>query len=152
MNWRDYLLPFWSLWPPFLFSGIRVKILSKDFRHIRTTLKLRFYTANFVGTQFGGSLFAMTDPPYMIMLIKNLGPQYSIWDKSATIRYLKPGRTHVTAEFILTEDDLNEIRTQLQDKDRIIWERTVQIKDLNGEVVAEVDKVISIKKKGSQRP
>ncbi len=147
MNIREVMLRLWNLWPPFLFSGIRVKILSKDYRHVRTILKLRFYSANYVGTQYGGSLFSMTDPIYMIMLMKNLGPEYTVWDKEATIRYLKPGRTDVTAEFLLSDEDLTAIRAAVQAQGRLVWQRTIPIKDKNGEIIAEVDKTLSIKKK-----
>lgn len=137
----------WRFWPPFFFSGIRIEKLDPDFRFAKVKLKLRFWTANYVGTQFGGSLFSMTDPFYMLMLIKNLGPEYSIWDKSASISYVKPGRTDVIAEFTLSEEDIAAIVSSLEKSDRLLWTRQIEIKDLGGEVVARVDKTISIKKK-----
>lgn len=147
MNIRSYLLNVWNLWPPFLFSGIKILKRAKDFRHITVQLKLRFWTANYVGTQYGGSMFSMADPFYMIMLIKNLGPSYIVWDKSATIRYKKPGKTDLIAEFLLTEEELEHIRHTVSEQGFINWCKTVEIKDRQLEVVAEVDKVISIKSK-----
>ncbi|CRX37678.1 DUF4442 domain-containing protein [Estrella lausannensis] len=144
---QRYIRHLWRFWPPFLFSGIRIERLDRDFRYARVRLKLRFWTANYVGTQFGGSLFSMTDPFYMLMLIKNLGPEYSIWDKSASISYVKPGRSDVLAEFTLSDDDLAAIVSALQTSDRLLWTRQIEIKDLEGEVVARVDKTVSIKKK-----
>lgn len=137
----------WRFWPPFLFSGIRIEKLDPDFRFAKVKLKLRFWTANYMGTQFGGSLFSMTDPFYMLMLIKNLGSEYSIWDKSASISYIKPGRTDVIAEFTLSDEDIAAIVSSLEKSDRLLWTRQIEIKDLGGEVVARVDKTISIKKK-----
>src|SRR5262249_56824530 len=102
------------------------------------------------GTQFGGSMYSMTDPFYMLMLIQNLGPDYTVWDKSAHISYLKPGRTDLTAEFILTDDDLAFIRTTLEKQNKMEWVRKVEIKDKNDQTVAVVDKVIYIRKKTSQ--
>lgn len=145
MTYRDYLLSLWNLWPPFLFSGIRVVKKSKDYRHITAKLKLRFWSANFVGTQYGGSLFSMTDGFYMVMLMKNLGPAYSVWDKAATIRYIQPGKTDVTAEFHLSEEDLEHIRKTVQEQGRMHWQRSIAIKDAHGNIIAEVDKTISIK-------
>ena len=78
---------------------------------------------------------------------ENLGPEYTVWDKSATIRYLKPGRTDVTAEYLLTEEDLESIKKAVAQDGKLHWMRKVEIKDANGEVIAEVDKVISIRKK-----
>lgn len=144
---KQRLLYFWNLWPPFLFAGIKAKP-SKDYRYVKVKLKLRFWNANYLGTQYGGSIFSMTDPFYMIMLIKNLGPGYSVWDKSASINYLKPGRTDLFAEFQLSEEDLQSIRTAIQEVGKIDWTRRIEIKDKNGALIAEVEKVLSIKRRG----
>lgn len=151
MNIKDRLLRFWNFWPPFLFSGIKVEQTSHDFRHIVVRLKLRFWNANFVGTQYGGLIFSMTDPFYMIMLIKNLGESYVVWDKSAHIKYLRPGKTDLIAEFLITEEDLTHIREAVQEHGKFDWTCTVEVKDLNGEIVAEVHKAISIKRKDPSR-
>jgi 5-bromo-4-chloroindolyl phosphate hydrolysis protein len=148
MNWRSRLLGFINFWPPLLFSGIKIVQLSKDYRYIKVRLKLRFWNANYVGTQFGGALFMMTDPFYMLMLLRNM-PEYTVWDKAAHIYYLKPGRTNVFAEFMLTEEDLQGIRTTLEQQEKMVWIRRIPIKDATGEVIAEVEKVISIHKKTS---
>jgi acyl-coenzyme A thioesterase PaaI-like protein len=147
INIPKSLLKFWNLWPPFLFSGIKIKKIAKDYREAYVKLKLRFWNCNYVGTTYGGAMFSMADPFYMLMLIKNLGPEYTVWDKAARIRYLKPGRTDLTAHFKITEEDLNSIRSLVEEQGKIEWTRTVEIKDKSGEVVAEVEKVISIKKK-----
>lgn len=89
----------------------------------------------------------MSDAFYMVMLMKNLGPDYVIWDKAATIRYIKPGKTDVTAEFTLTQDDIEHIKNTITEQGRMHWQRTVVIKDAHGDIVAEVDKTISIKAK-----
>lgn len=147
MNLRPYILSIMNLWPVFLFSGIKIVKRTKNYRHFIVKLKLRFWTANLVGTQYGGSMFSMTDPFYMMMLMKNLGPKYVIWDKSATIHYLKPGKTDVIAEFILTQEDIDNILKTLEEHGRMHWVRKIEIKDKNQEVIAEVEKVISIKKR-----
>lgn len=92
-------------------------------------------------------MFSMTDPIYMVMLIHNLGSGYIVWDKAATIRYLKPGRTDVTADFRLTEEILQMIRSTVEAQEKMDWTTTVFVKDKNGEAVAEVQKVLYIKKK-----
>lgn len=147
MKLRQSLLRFWNLWPPFFFSGIKVVKKSNDYRQMTARLKLRFWNANYVGTQYGGLLFSLADPFYMVMLLKNLGPQYTVWDKASTIRYLKPGKTDVFAEFYLTEEDLETIRKTVQEQGKMDWNRLVEIKDKNGEVVADVNKIIQIKQK-----
>jgi len=90
------------LWPPFLGAGIRLRRMSEDFREAEVELRLGRLNRNAVGTQFGGSLFAMTDPFYAIMLMRNLGREYLVWDKAASIEYLAPGRGTVRARFSAT--------------------------------------------------
>lgn len=144
---RRLLTYFINFWPPLFGAGIRVTQLSKDLRSVRVKLKKRFWNANYVGTQYGGSMFSMTDPFYMLMLIENLGPDYIVWDKATTIRYLKPGRTELTATFQLSEEDLEAIRATVAQQGKIEWERKVEILDAQGQVVAEVEKRISIKRR-----
>ena len=91
-----------NLWPPFLGAGIRVENISQNFRHARVRLKHGFLNRNIVGVHFGGSLFAMTDPFFMVMVSQNLGKGYIVWDQAARIEFLKPGKGHVHAEFSIT--------------------------------------------------
>src|SRR4051794_24896772 len=103
---KRHLLKRWNYWPPFLGTGIRIETISKDLMFVRVQLKRRLWNCNIFGTQFGGSIYAMTDPIYMAMLLILLGREYIIWDKAASIRFKKPGRTDLFAEFQLTEPDL----------------------------------------------
>jgi acyl-coenzyme A thioesterase PaaI-like protein len=144
---RKWLFRLWSLWFPFLGAGIVVNETSDDLRFVQMKLKLRWWNRNYVGTQYGGSLFSMTDAIYMVMLLQNLGPGFIVWDKAATIRYLKPGKTEVTADFHVTDEILQEIRKTLETQEKMDWKMSIQIKDRNGEVIAEVDKVLYIRKK-----
>ena len=97
-------------WPPFLGAGIRVRSMSEDFRDAVVEMKLGRLNRNYFGTHFGGSLYAMTDPFFAIMLFRNLGSDYLIWDKSGSIEYVAPGRGTVTARFHLSEKRIEEIR------------------------------------------
>ena len=102
-----------NFWPPFLGAGIRIRHIAPDMKAVDVEMKLRWWNANYVGTQFGGSLFAMADPFYMLMLMANLGPDYIVWDKAASIRYRKPGKGTVRAEFRLSESQIEDIREKL---------------------------------------
>lgn len=144
---KSWFFKLWNFWPPFLGAGIKIQHVSKDYKHVIVSLKLRPWNRNYVGTQYGGSMFSMTDPFYMVIFLQTLGREYIVWDKSAGIRYLKPGRTHVTAHFNLTDEILNHIRKTLETQEKMDWTTVIQIKDLNNEVIAEVDKVIYIRKK-----
>ena len=149
---KQFILKFWNFWPPFLGAGIRIAEVHSDFRYVRVELKRRFWTSNYVGTQFGGSMFAMTDPFYMVMLIVNLGSEYIVWDKSSSIRYLKPGRTKLVAEFKLTEEQILEIKAAVNREGKIDHRLTVDIFDTEGVQVAAVEKILYIRTKQKKQP
>ena len=136
-----------NLWPPFLGAGIRVLRIASDMKSIDVEMKLRWWNANYVGTHFGGSLFAMTDAFYMLMLMANLGPDYIVWDKSAGIRYRKPGRGSVRAEFRLSDAQIDDVREKLKTLPKYEPVFTVAIKDLDGVVIAEVEKLLHVRLK-----
>jgi acyl-coenzyme A thioesterase PaaI-like protein len=137
-----------NLWPPFLFSGISVLEISKDFRHTKVRLKKRAITSNYVGTLFGGSLFAMTDPFYMVMAMKNLGKGYIVWDKRSEIEYVSPGKSTVFAEFHIWDADLDDIREKVATEGKYLKWFDVEIKTSDGTVVAIVKKQIYIRLQG----
>jgi hypothetical protein len=144
---KRFLFLIWNYWPPFWGAGIQIQHLSKDIMSARMRLKRRPWTRNLVGTQFGGSMYAMTDPIYMAMLINHLGKGFIVWDKAGTIQFRKPGRTDLFADFKITQADLDEIRAKLDTHEKIDWERDVLIKDKEGNLIAEVHKVIHIRRK-----
>ncbi len=136
-----------NYWPPFLGTGIWVKKISNDYHYIRVEMKMRFWNKNYVGTHFGGSLYAMVDPFYMLMLLKILGKNYIVWDKSANINFIKPGKGNVYAEFLFSEKQVEEIKTITDKQHKYEPTYKVFIKDSNGSTVAEVDKTLYIRKK-----
>lgn len=140
-----------NLWPPFLGAGIHIRRLAADWKEIDVEMKLRWWNANYVGTHYGGSLYSMADPFFMVMLIENLGKDYIVWDKAASIRFKKPGRGKMTASFRLSEERIQEIRDALQSQPKIERVFTVEVKNESGDVVAEVEKLLHIRKKDPAR-
>src|SRR6202162_2026649 len=129
-------LPRWiNFWPPFLGMGIRIQHIAPDMKAVDVEMKLRFWNANYIGTHFGGSLFAMADPFYMLMLMANLGRHYIVWDKAASIRYRKPGEGTVRAEFRLTDAQLDVIREKLKTLPKYEPVFSVEINDEQGTVI-----------------
>ncbi|HEY3270721.1 MAG TPA: DUF4442 domain-containing protein, partial [Geothrix sp.] len=63
-----------NVWPCFRGTGARVAFIASDWSEVRIRLPLSWRTRNYVGTIFGGSLYAGVDPFYMLMLIHRLGP------------------------------------------------------------------------------
>jgi acyl-coenzyme A thioesterase PaaI-like protein len=135
------------LWPAWWFTGIKVTHISADYRRISVRMALRFYNRNYVGTQFGGNLFAMTDPFYMLMLLQNLPKKYIIWDKAGHIEFVAPGRGCVYAQFNLTENDLNNIQQQAETQHSLKQPFTIEVKDEQDTLIARVTKTIYIRKK-----
>jgi acyl-coenzyme A thioesterase PaaI-like protein len=143
----QFLRRFMNLWPPLLFAGIRVKVSDARFRHFEVELKLRWWNRNMMGTQFGGSLFAMTDPFYMLMLSENLGPDYVVWDKAANIDFIAPGRGRVYALFHVSPERLEEIRAGTAGGEKYLPQFYVDITDKAGAVIARVKRVLYVRKK-----
>ena len=145
-NLRLYM----NVWPPFAGAGIRVVRLDADWRAIDVEMTMRFWNSNYVGTHYGGSLYSMTDPFYMLMLIENLGREYIVWDKAATIRFRKPGVGKMRAEFRLTGERIDEIREALKTGRKVEPVFMVEVRDDSGSVIAEVEKVLHVRKKDAK--
>lgn len=135
-----------NLYPPFRGAGIKVNYVSPKFNEVEVQLRLNFGNRNYVNTQFGGSLYAMTDPWYMLMLMRQLGSNCIVWDKSATIEFVKPGLGKVTAVFKVTDTDLEAIQELLTHNKKTDYTFNEDIVDEVGQVVARVHKVLYIRK------
>ncbi len=142
---QKLMLRWINIWPPLLGAGIRVRWRSTQ--AVDVEMKLRPWNRNYVGTHYGGSLYSMTDPFYMLMLMENLGRDYIVWDKSASIRFRKPGKGRVKAEFRLSDAQLDDIRDKLSTLEKYEPTFLVEVKDEAGEVVAEVQKVLHVRRK-----
>lgn len=138
---------FLNLWPPFLGAGVKVTNISKDFNDITVKMKLHKWNKNYVGTHYGGSLFSMTDPFFAMIVIKNLGKDYIVWDKSSEIKFKKPGKGTVSATFNLSAQQLKELKDLADNNPKAEPTYIVQIKDEQGDVVAEVSKTLYVRRK-----
>jgi acyl-coenzyme A thioesterase PaaI-like protein len=138
------LLWMMNFYPPYLGAGIRIVEYRRDFRYIRVKMDLHWWNQNYVGTQFGGSLYSMCDPFYMLMVMDNLGSGYEVWDKSASIRFRNPGRGTVYADFELDGNDLARIREEVNKEGVSEPEYTVDVKNDDGTLIAEVEKQLHV--------
>ncbi len=136
-----------TCYPPFIGAGISVKEINSDYTYIKVQMKLTWYNRNYVGTQFGGSLYAMTDPFFMLMLLRNLGNEYIVWDKAASIDFIKPGLGTVTAEFKLEQQIIAHAKQQADDNGKYVFDLPVEIVNKDNEVVAKVIKTLYVRKK-----
>ncbi len=133
-----------NLFPAYLGTGGRITYIADDYREVRVELPLSWRTRNYVGTIFGGSMYAAVDPVYMIMLIKNLGPGCIVWDKAASIRFRKPGHTKLYAHFHMPPEEFDAIRASLVPGGSIDRVYRVELTDRAGTVHAEIEKTIRI--------
>lgn len=136
-----------NLYVPYLGAGVHVTHIAQDWREVRVEMKLRWYNRNAVGTHFGGSLYAMVDPHLMLMLLQLLGKDYVVWDKSATIDFVSPGKGTVASTLKITEADLATIREKTANGEKYLHEFDVQVLDSAGKLVTQIQKVLYIRQK-----
>ena len=147
-KWRQrWLFRLLSLYPPYLGAGVRVTHVAPDLSAIEVKMKLHLWNRNYVGTHFGGSLYSLVDPFFMLLLIEALGPGYIVWDKEATIRFKRPGKGTVRARFELPPERVEEIRAAVDAAGKTEPRFTVQVLSEEGEVVAEVEKLLYVRRK-----
>lgn len=136
-----------NAYPPYLFTGIRVDRVSADFSEVDVSMPLRWYNRNAVGTQFGGSLYAMADPFLMLMAMQQLGRDYIVWDQSAQIDFRAPGRGTVYAKFRMPPAEIERLRREAAGGAPLRPEYTVELSAEDGEVVATVRKTLYVRRK-----
>ncbi|MCG3730470.1 DUF4442 domain-containing protein [Vibrio cincinnatiensis] len=143
----------WALnsWPPFWGAGIKIESISNDFREAKLRLKLRWWNKNANRSQYGGSIFSLTDPVYSLMLMGILGKQYYVWDKEASINFIKPGRSDLYAEFLISQAQLDDILSVTANGDKCFPEFIIHVKDKEGNVVSEVHRKLYVRKRPKYR-
>lgn len=141
-----------NLWPCIRGTGGRVTYIAPDWSELRVKLPLNWRTRNYVGTIFGGSLYASVDPFLMLMLIERLGRDYVVWDKAASIRFRKPGTRTLHATFVVDDAELADIKAEVDSAGGTLdrtW--TLDLVDADGTVYASVEKVLYIATKDADR-
>lgn len=136
-----------SLWVPNLFSGIRVRRFSADWTHATVDLHVNPFTRNFVKTAFGGSMSAMTDPYFFMLVMHQLGRDYVVWDTRGEIEFVKPGRGTLTAHFHVSKDRAERIRERAHGGAKVLEWFETEITDRSGDVVAKVRREVYIREK-----
>lgn len=145
IRWQRLRERFINLYPPFLGAGIRSRRL--DDLTIRVEMPLTWLNRNIFGTHFGGSLYMMCDPWFALILLRALGDGYIVWDKAASIQFIRPGRGKVTAIFYITPERVEEIRQAAESSPKVEPVFTVEVVDAQGQVVARVEKLLYVRKK-----
>lgn len=133
-----------NLFPAYRGTGGRLSYVSDDYTEVHVRLPLSWRTRNYVGTIYGGSMYGAVDPVYMLMLIKLLGRDYVVWDKAASIRFRRPGRTTLSAKFVVSPSEVEAIKAELRGRKSTDRVYTVELVDDAGEVHAAVEKTLYI--------
>ena len=141
-----------NFFPAYRRTGARVTYIADDMFEIRIKLPLNWKTRNYVGTVFGGSMYGAVDPIYMLMLIKLLGSEYIVWDKGASFRFKKPGRTTLYATFKLDQGEIDSIKEELTQKDKLDRTYYVDLIDDEGVVYASFEKTLHVRNKTALQP
>ncbi len=136
-----------NIYPPYLFTGIKVTYISNDWKELHVSMKMRWYNRNAIGTHFGGSLYSMVDPHLMLLLIQLLGKEYLVWDKAADIEFIKATKRKVTSIIKITDNDLELIKQNTADGKKYFAVFNLNIKDEADDLIAKVKKTIYIRKK-----
>ena len=139
-----------NFYPPYLGAGVRVRA-APDLRTFDVEMRLRLWNRNYVGTHFGGSLYTMCDPFYMLILFEALGRDHVVWDKAAKIRFRRPGRGKVRAHFHVSEEEIDEIRKRAAKEATVEPVFSVKVLDADDQVVAEVEKLLYVRRKDQRR-
>ena len=139
---RERLINFY---PPLLGAGIRSRTIDELTIHVE--MKLTALNRNIVGVHFGGSLYAMCDPWFMLIMMRALGPDYLVWDKAASIKFVSPGRGTVKAVFQIPQERVNEIRAVADRGEKIEPTFSVDVLGEQGQVIAHVEKLLYVRKK-----
>lgn len=148
-SWRTRLWRWTFNWfPAYRGTGGRITFIAGDWSEIRIRLPLSWRTRNYVGSIFGGSMYGAIDPVYMLMLIKGLGRDYEVWDKSATIRFRRPGRETLRATFRVSAEDLAQIRAGVAAQGRIDKEFVVDLVNAEGVRFATCQKLVHVRQRG----
>ena len=138
---------FVNIWPPFLGSGIAIEHIAEDFSEATISMKLKFTNKNYVGVHYGGSLYSMCDPFYMLLIMNRIGKGYIVWDKAAEIDFKRPGKGTVRAHFKVDDAMLDDIRKNTENGEKYLPVYEVDVIHEQGEVVTTVKKTLYIKRK-----
>jgi acyl-coenzyme A thioesterase PaaI-like protein len=136
-----------NLYPPYLGAGVRVTYIRDDWKEIRVSMKLRWYNRNAVGTHFGGSLYSMVDPHLMLLLMQLLGEEYTVWDRSAEIEFVRASRKSVTSIISISDESLELIKRNTASGEKYLAKFIVKIRDEDDGLVARVKKTVYVRKK-----
>jgi hypothetical protein len=131
-----------NLSPVYSGTGGKISFISGDWKEVHVSLPLNWRTRNYVGTIFGGSLYAAADPILMLQFIQILGKEYIVWDKSASIRFRKPANQALRMQFLVQDKIIETIIKEVSEKGYYEFTETLNWLNKDGVIYATVDKTL----------
>jgi acyl-coenzyme A thioesterase PaaI-like protein len=131
-----------NFWPCIWCTGGWITFVSGDFQELHVRLKLGIRTRNRVGTVYGGSIYSSVDPYFMLMFMQILGKEYIVWDKGASIKFVRPITDPVKCRFLITDELVETVKAQVATNGQYIFDLPLQYEDDNGKVYATFIKTV----------
>lgn len=136
-----------NVYPPYLGAGVKLHYMAPDLSCFDVKMVMRPWNKNYVGTHFGGSLYSMCDPFFMLILFEQMGKDHIVWDKAARIRFRRPGKGTMWARFHLDSAEVETLRRRAAEEETVEPVYTARVLDSEGRLVAEVEKTLYVRKK-----
>ena len=136
-----------NLSPMYKNTGGKLIKVSDDLHYIKIQLLFNYKTKNYVGTIYGGHMYSSVDGIYVIQLIHILGDNYIVWDKSAKIKFKRPANKTLFADFKISDELIEQIKGDIVKDKKKDYNLFVNLTDENGNIYAQVEKVIYIASK-----
>lgn len=133
-----------NVWPCIWCTGSRVTFIASNWQELHLELSLNFRTRNRVGTVFGGSIYSSIDPYYMLLLMEILGKEYIVWDKAASIKFIRPITGKVRCRFLISDETIENIKSVIAEKNEFTFEFPLRFEDENANVYAAFTKGVYI--------
>lgn len=131
-----------NFWPCIWCTGSTVEFIAGDYKELHVSLKLNIRTRNRVGTVYGGSIYSSVDPYFMLLLMEVLGKNYVVWDKGASMKFIRPIVEKVKCRFLITDALVEEIKQKITENGEYSFELPIQYEDEQGQVYATFTKVV----------
>src|ERR1700722_16767561 len=122
----------YNFWPCIWCTGSKVQFIAGDFKELHVSIRLNFRTRNRVGTVYGGSIYSSIDPYFMLMLMEILGKDYVVWDKAASVKFVRPIVTRVKCRFLISDELIEEVKQKVAGLGEYTFELPLKYEDEKG--------------------
>jgi acyl-coenzyme A thioesterase PaaI-like protein len=131
-----------NVWPCIWCTGGKMTFISGDFKELHVQLKLNIRTRNRVGTVYGGSIYSSVDPYFMLMMMEILGKDYVVWDKGATVKFVRPITDKVKCRFLISDELVEKVKAEIAANGQYVFDMPLQYVDEEGKVYAVFTKTV----------